>query len=81
MESFKNHYIRPQNVDMPAANKRFAAMLARRCCNEPEIFNQQRPQGDLYKLSLISLQVHFFVSFDRRKMLAANVQVFMKFGF
>jgi len=31
---------------------RFAAMLAGRCCNRHQIFNHQRPQGDLYKLSL-----------------------------
>jgi len=36
---------------------RFAAMLARRCCNQHQIFNQQRSQGDLYKLSLPQLQV------------------------
>ena len=37
----------------PAANIRFAAMLAGRCCNRQPIFNQQRSQGDLYKLSLV----------------------------
>jgi len=28
---------------------RFAAMLAGRFCNPQQIFNQQRPQGDLFK--------------------------------
>jgi len=46
--------------DKAAANIRFAARLARRCCNQQQIFNQQRPRGDLYKLSLVSLQVQFF---------------------
>jgi len=32
---------------------RFAAMLAGRWSNRQQIFNQQRPQGDLYKLGLI----------------------------
>ena len=41
---------------------RFAAMLAGRRCNRQQIFNQQRPQGDLYKLSLVELQVQFFNS-------------------
>jgi len=32
-----------------AANMRFAAMLAGHCCNQHQVFNQQRRQGDLYK--------------------------------
>jgi len=44
---------------MATANMRFAAMLTgqlvpiyRDGCNRHQIFNQQRPKGDLYKLSL-----------------------------
>jgi len=38
-------------TEQRTANKRFAAMLARRCCNRQPIFSQHRPQGDLYKSS------------------------------
>jgi len=31
---------------------RFAAMLAGRCCNRQQIFNQQRPWGDRFKTQL-----------------------------
>jgi len=47
----RNQILLPLGKLKPTANMRFAARLARRCCNRQQIFNQQRPQGDLFKLS------------------------------
>ena len=42
---------------------RFAAMLARRCRNQQQIFNQQRPQGDLFKTQF---RITFKFNFQNR---------------
>jgi len=48
---------------VPAANRRIAAMLAGHCCNQQQIFNQQRPKGDVYKLGLDNFKFNFLTRF------------------